>query len=94
MFRGYFRMHPKCDACKLPFECGAGYYLGAIYVNYGITALLIIAGYFAMFFGTDISDRARLAMLAAACVLFPLWFFRYARSLWRGMDHYFDPPAE
>ena len=29
----------------------------------------------------------------AFCVLFPLWFFRYARSLWLGFDYYFDPPA-
>lgn len=94
MFYGYFRMHDKCAECGLPFNLGAGYYLGSIYVNYGITALLIVAGYFAMFFWIEISDRARLAILAAFCVLFPLWFFRFARSLWRGMDHYFDPPVE
>jgi uncharacterized protein (DUF983 family) len=94
MFGGYFRMHPQCSTCELPFDLGSGYYLGSIYVNYGITAVLIVAGYFAMFLWTDISDRARLAILAAVCVLFPLWFFRYARSLWRGMDHYFDPPTD
>jgi hypothetical protein len=27
----------------------------------------------------------------AFCLLFPLWFFRYARSLWLGLDYYFDP---
>lgn len=92
MFGGYFRMHKECDECGLPFDCGAGYYLGSIYINYGITALLIIIGYFSMFLGTEISDKTRLVLLTAFCVLFPLWFFRYARSLWRGMDHYFDPP--
>lgn len=92
MFGGYFRMNAQCDQCGLTFDCGAGYYLGSIYVNYGITALLIILGYFALFFGTEMSDKTRLWLLTAFCVLFPLWFFRYARSLWRGMDHYFDPP--
>jgi hypothetical protein len=29
--------------------------------------------------------------LAAFCVFFPLWFFRYARSLWLAFDEYFDP---
>jgi hypothetical protein len=24
-------------------------------------------------------------------VLFPIWFFRYARSLWLGLDSYLDP---
>ena len=30
-------------------------------------------------------------LLAAVAILFPLWFFRYARSLWLGLDQYFDP---
>ena len=24
-------------------------------------------------------------------LIFPLWFFRYARSLWLGFDQYMDP---
>ena len=38
--------------------------------------------YFAMFFGDVLSDRQRLAVLAAFVVVFPAWFFRYARALW------------
>jgi hypothetical protein len=36
--------------------------------------------------------RSRWLLWAALafCVVFPLWFFRYARSLWLGMDHYVD----
>jgi hypothetical protein len=32
--------------------------------------------------------------LALFCLLFPLWFFRYARSLWLGFDHFFDARRE
>ena len=31
---------------------------------------------------------------AAFCVVFPMWFFRYARSLWLGMDHFVDRAVE
>lgn len=94
MFAGYFRMRPACEACGLNFQPEAGYYLGSIYVNYGLTALLLTAGYFALMFGTNLSDTGRVVVVGTFCVLFPLWFFRYARSLWRGLDHYFDPPAK
>jgi hypothetical protein len=31
----------------------------------------------------------------AFALLFPLWFFRYARSLWLGFDQFIDPrPGE
>ena len=67
--------------------------LGSIYINYGLTALLVTAGYFTCFFTEWLTGDALLYSATAFCVLFPLWFFRYARSLWLGVDYYFDPPA-
>jgi hypothetical protein len=61
-------------------------------VNYGLTALLVTAGYFAMFFSEVVSPTAALWSSTAFCVLFPLWFFRYARAIWIAFDVYFDPP--
>jgi uncharacterized protein (DUF983 family) len=93
LFRGWFRMHPKCWICGMPFERGPGYYLGSIYINYGLTALMVTAGYFTCFFAEWLTGDALLVTATAFCVLFPLWFFRYARSFWLGLDYYFDPPA-
>ena len=39
-----------------------GFYLGSIYVNYGLTAVLITAAYFLLFFTTEIPTRRCLAM--------------------------------
>lgn len=94
MFRGYFRMNATCETCDAKFERGQGFYLGSIYFNYGITAVLVTAGYMAMFFFTDWSEPMKLGILAAFTVLFPVWFFRYARCLWYGMDNYFDPTPD
>jgi uncharacterized protein (DUF983 family) len=93
LFRGWFRMHLKCSICGMSFERGPGYYLGSIYINYGLTALLVTAGYFTCFFTEWLTGDALLFSATAFCVLFPLWFFRYARSFWLGMDYYFDPPV-
>lgn len=68
-----------------------GYFLGSIYINYGLTALLVILGFFIPALGFGVSPKLLIWPLAAFCVLFPLWFFRYARSLWLAFDEYFDP---
>ena len=91
LFRGRLRMYQACDRCGLKFQREPGYFLGSIYFNYGLTALLVTVAYFVGYFGTSIPPTYLLWGLTAFCILFPLWFFRYARSLWLGWDHYFDP---
>lgn len=91
LFNGWFGMQPRCDSCGLDFLQEPGFYLGSIYFNYGLTALVVTIAYFALYFGSNLSSQAVLAGLFAYCILFPLWFFRYARSLWLGFDQYWDP---
>jgi uncharacterized protein (DUF983 family) len=94
LFRGWFRMRKQCDWCGLDFVREPGFYLGSIYINYGLTALLITAAYFTLYFTTDIEPQRVLWGLVVFCVVFPLWFFRYARSLWLAFDQFWDPDAE
>jgi uncharacterized protein (DUF983 family) len=95
IFCGWFAMHEACPACGRRFNRDAGYLLGSIYFNYGITATLVVIMYFAMFFGDMLTDSQRLAALSAFAILFPTWFFRYARALWIAFDEHWDPwPSE
>jgi uncharacterized protein (DUF983 family) len=91
IFRGWFTMNESCRACGRKFERGAGYLLGSIYFNYGVTATLVLALYFAMFFGDVLTNGQRLAALSVLAVVFPTWFFRYARALWIAFDEHWDP---
>jgi uncharacterized protein (DUF983 family) len=91
LFLGWFTMHDACSACGRPFRGDAGYFLGSIYFNYGVTGMLVVAIYFAMYFGNVLTNEQRLAVLAVFVVLFPLWFFRYARALWMAFDEFWDP---
>jgi uncharacterized protein (DUF983 family) len=91
LFSGFFRMHDHCDTCGLPYHRGDGYYLGAIYFNYGVTAILVIALFFTLFLVGDVSPDVMIWPLFAFCLLFPLAFFRHSRSLWRGFDELLDP---
>lgn len=91
LFRGWFRMHPQCDRCGLDLRREPGFYLGSIYVNYGLTALLVTFIYVGNFVGEFVDQNVLFWCLVAFTVLFPLFFFRYARAIWLGFDEFWDP---
>ena len=92
LFDGWFSMPRQCEACGLTFEREPGYFLGSIYFNYGVTAIIVTVTALTLMMLTDVSERTLLISLGAFCVLFPAWFFRYARGLWMAWDHFADPP--
>lgn len=83
-------MEPRCGACGLDFRVEPGFYLGSIYVNYGVTALLLTAAGVPIVLYEAVPLRLLTPVAVAFCVLFPLWFLRYARSLWFALDYYYD----
>lgn len=91
LFQGLFKMHAQCESCGSNFEREPGFFLGSIYFNYGLTALLATVAYTVLLFGYGVPENALLAGALVFVVLFPLWFFRYARSLWLGFDQFADP---
>ena len=86
LFRGWFQMAESCALCGLKFERAQGYFVGAIYVNYAVTVILAIGGFFLLWAGLGLSTGAQLAVLVPIVVVFPLWFFRYSRSLWLALE--------
>ena len=89
IFRGWFAMAPSCRSCGFRFEREQGYFVGAIYLNYAATVLIALLGYFVLY--ARLSLLAQLLVPGGFCVVFPLWFFRYSKSLWLAMDYIFDP---
>ena len=84
-------MAPACALCGLRYERAQGYWVGAIYVNYGVTTLVAVGGYFLLWARTDLTTAAQLAIWLPFCVVFPLWFFRYSRSLWLAIEYGVNP---
>lgn len=93
LFKNPISMNSSCSECGLRFEREPGYFLGSIYINYGLTALLVTLFYFALFFSGAVSPETALWIVTGFALVFPIWFFRYARSLWLGFDHFWDPPT-
>jgi uncharacterized protein (DUF983 family) len=91
LFRGWFRMHDTCPHCRVSFAREGGFYLGSIYFNYGLTALIAAVGYPLLRFNRVLPSNVLMPLTLLFVLVFPMWFFRYARSLWLGFDQYWDP---
>ena len=83
-------MYATCDHCRLKYERAPGYFLGSAYINYGVTAVVLTVIYVTLALGRGVENRDLYIPMGALVILFPLFFFRYARSLWLAMDCYFD----
>lgn len=94
LYASWFKMRPECPVCQAKFEREAGFFLGSIYFNYGLTAVIATIVYLVLFFlRLDSHPLATIGPLVFV-ILFPLWFHRYARSLWLGFDQFMDPREE
>jgi uncharacterized protein (DUF983 family) len=41
IFRGFPKMHERCSVCDLKFDREPGYFLGAMYVSYGLGLVMV-----------------------------------------------------
>ncbi len=91
MYRSLIRMYDRCEHCSLKYERAPGYFLGSIYINYGLTAMTMSFSYILFHIVLGYENREVLPPVIAFCLLFPIIFVRFARSFWIGLDCYFDP---
>jgi hypothetical protein len=83
-------MYERCDHCNLKYERAPGYFLGSIYINYGLTAMSTTIAYVTLHFGQKIPNQTLLPYLIGYCILFPTLFYRHARAFWISLDSFFD----
>jgi uncharacterized protein (DUF983 family) len=91
LFRRWLLMHERCSHCGVKFEREPGFFLGSIYINYGLTALIVAIAYPVLLFNKLAAERHLLIGALVFVVLFPLLLFPWARSLWLGFDQWHDP---
>jgi uncharacterized protein (DUF983 family) len=92
MFRGLFTMNDPCPVCGLLFERDEGYFLGAMYVSYGLSCALLVPAYLA---ATALMPRLNTILIALFLWVPYLPFvpvvFRYSRVIWINFDRHFWP---
>ena len=91
IFRGFPKMHPRCAICDLKFQREEGYFLGAMYISFGL-ALAIIALLAALLW---VLTRWWITkdVVWAVILFLPLApsISLFARVLWIYLDQAFDP---
>lgn len=90
MFRGWFKMHDTCSNCGAKFEREPGFFLGSIYFNYGLTALIVAIAYPVLMFNKILEDGVLMPLTLGFVAIFPILFFRHSRALWAGFDQWMD----
>jgi hypothetical protein len=87
-------MNDPCPECGLLFQREEGYFLGAMYVSYGLSIVLIGAAYLAV---TALFPTANPLLLILLTLLIYAPFvpavFRYSRVLWIYFDRAISPTA-
>jgi hypothetical protein len=87
-------MHERCPVCRLKFEREQGYFLGAMYIGYGL-ALVTIAILTALLW-TSLRWSLQRSVIVAVLLFLPLTPFLtlMARVLWIYLDQSVDPEKD
>jgi uncharacterized protein (DUF983 family) len=96
IFHGFPKMYERCPVCDLKFDREPGYFLGAMYVSYGLGIVIVAMVAAAVWYATGwwITKDT----IVAVFVFLPLapTITLFARVLWIYLDQTIDPerPAE
>jgi uncharacterized protein (DUF983 family) len=91
IFRGFPKMCARCSVCDLKFEREPGYFLGALYVSYGLGVLLMAPMALLVWYLTG--WRITKVMICSVVLFLPFapTITLFARVLWIYLDQSVDP---
>ncbi len=84
-------MHERCPVCNLLYERGPGYFLGAMYVSYGLGVFTILPVAMALAVVVEWPLWAVLTFALAQTLLSVPLFLRLSRAIWLHLDRTIDP---
>ena len=91
IYFGFPKMHERCPVCDLQFQRESGYFLGAMYISYGLALIVILALAVVLWFLTH--WRLDKLTIWAIILFLPLApsLTLLARVLWIYLDQAIDP---
>jgi uncharacterized protein (DUF983 family) len=95
IYQSGMTMHTRCPVCDLVYEREPGYFLGALYISYGISCVLLMLGLLAGYLLFPDFDLGWLVLILGVLYLplVPL-VTRYSRVLWIYFDRWAWPTGE
>ncbi len=89
LFASWFRIRQRCPRCGLRLEREEGGFLGAMVVNYGVTAVVWLA-LLIVWLVVDLPDVHVAALTIASigvAIVVPLLFWPFSKSIWASVDY-------
>lgn len=92
-FRKLFYMPPSCPKCGQNYYPEPGFYYGAMFISYIITAFYCLGFAGICLFVFHLSVNAAFIWLFVSLMIFYVWFYRTARSIWIHVNVRYDSKA-
>jgi uncharacterized protein (DUF983 family) len=89
LFESWFRIRTRCPRCGLRLEREDGGFLGAMTVNYIVTAVVFLV-VMVVWLVLDLPDVQVLRLTVAAIgvtLVFPLLFWPFSKTIWAAVDY-------
>ncbi len=88
VFQALLKMNPTCPVCSFVFEPEPGYFVGAMYVSYGLAILALLPTVAALaLFG--IPDLWIIFSAVLELIVLSPFTFRYSRVIWLHFERLF-----
>ena len=91
MFRGFPKMNERCPVCDLRFDREPGYFLGAMYVSYGIGVVFVAVVAAILWYVTGWWITKDTIWAVVLFLPFAPTITLFARVLWIYLDQTIDP---
>ena len=94
MFSSFFKMRDECPVCGLSFYPESGYYAGAMYLDYALSAAVFLAVFVPSLFVpqfTHLSYMEKNVLWIVFATALCLGFSRPSYSLWLAVDYWISP---
>ncbi|PYU17789.1 MAG: hypothetical protein DMG29_00090 [Acidobacteria bacterium] len=94
LFARGFQMLQRCPHCSLSYFPESGYYLGAMIINYGVTATLVVLIFlFSLLFPglTPWTMNTKILLWMAFAIALSLLMMRHSYSFWLALDFWITP---
>jgi len=86
------QMYANCPVCNLRFEREPGYFLGSLYISYGMATMCLLFGLWIGSMLMPTLDLGLVVLIAAACfVPFVPMVTRYSKVIWIFFDRWAWP---
>lgn len=92
-FKKPFDMYKECPVCHQNYLPEPGFYYGAMFISYIIMGFFCLAFVLVTYLVLDMEVKYVYISLISVIVVFFVWIFRFARSLWITINVKYDPNA-